>query len=305
MSLLRTLKIISACLLLIGSSTLNASPDNKSKEDCADLGVPATLVGFDMVLQIEKAVTAYPSGYPFKGAVVKRFKKNGTFTAQGTETMQGQVPDSQQAFYGTYKYQRTGFDTAIEKSIDVSVNNTPYTTKYTFETATSGKWEEDFGNGQILFSGSFTLVPSNLPLAQHLAPETNAGLNVVLFIKNAESSSLPAGVYPKKGIALQTYGSDGNFLIKGYGPQTLDSHGTYTYKKISANTAVEESIQISPLFTLPYTMVYTFETPTSGTWFQNLGNGFITFTGTFETAPNQLIEKLSGIRSMPLNPLRL
>ena len=93
-------------------------------------------------------------------------------------------------------------------------------------------------------------------------------------------------VYPKKGIAIQTYAQDGTFLIKGYGPLTLDSHGTYNYKKISANTAVEESMQVSNLFTLPYTMVYTFETPTSGTWFQNLGNGFITFTGTFETAPN-------------------
>lgn len=286
MNLLRTLKTLTVCLLLIGSSALNASPNNhKDKKDCIDLGAPSTLVGFDMVLQIEKAVTTYPSGYPFKGAVVKRFKKNGTFTAQGTETMQGQVPDSQQAFYGTYKYQRTGFNTAIEKSIDVSVNNTPYTTKYTFETATSGKWEEDFGNGQIKFSGSFTLVPSTLPLEQHLAPETNAGLNVVLFIKNAESS-LPPDVYPKKGIAIQTYAQDGTFLIKGYGPLTLDSHGTYNYKKISANTAVEESMQVSNLFTLPYTMVYTFETPTSGTWFQNLGNGFITFTGTFETAPN-------------------
>jgi hypothetical protein len=286
MNLLRKLKILAACLLFIGSSTLNASPsDHKDKKDCIDLGAPATLVGYDMVLQIEKAVTTYPSGYPFKGAVVKRFRKDGKFTAQGTGTMQGQVPDSQQAFYGTYKYQRTGFNTATDKSIDVSVNNTPYTTKYTFETATSGKWEEDFGNGQIKFSGSFSLVPSNLPSEQHLAPETNADLNVVLFIKNAESS-LPPDVYPKKGIALQTYAQDGTFLIKGYGPLTLDSHGTYNYKKISANTAVEESMQVSNLFTLPYTMVYTFETPTSGTWFQNLGNGFITFTGTFETAPN-------------------
>ncbi len=286
MTLLPKLKILAASILLIGSSLLNASPnDHKDKKDCIDLGAPTTLVGYDMVLQIEKAVTTYPSGYPFKGAVVKRFTKDGKFTAQGTGTMQGQVPDSQQAFYGTYKYQRTGFNTATEKSIDVSVNNTPYTTKYTFDTATSGKWEEDFGNGQIKFSGSFTLVASHLSAQQHLAPETNAGLNVALFIKNAESN-LPPDVYPKKGIALQTYAQDGTFLIKGYGPLTLDSHGTYNYKKISANTAVEEAIQINNLFTLPYTMVYTFETPTSGTWFQNLGNGFITFTGTFETAPN-------------------
>lgn len=286
MNLILRLKILSACLLLIGCSALNASPEqHDNQKNCVELGAPATLVGFDVVLQIEKAVSNYPSGYPFKGAVIKRFTKDGKFTAQGTGTMQGQVPDNQQAYYGTYKYQRTGFNTAIEKSIDVSVSNTPYITKYIFETANSGTWEEDFGNGQIKFSGSFTLAPINLPAAQHLAPETNTGLNVALFIKDA-NSNLPPDVYPKKGIALQTYSQDGTFQIKGYGPLTLDSHGTYSYKKISANTAVEESIQISNLFTLPYTMVYTFETPTSGTWFQNLGNGFITFTGTFETAPN-------------------
>ena len=90
----------------------------------------------------------------------------------------------------------------------------------------------------------------------------------------------------KKGLALQLYNQDGTFTIKGFGPKTLNSTGTYRYKKVSANTAEEEAIQITDLFTLPYTMVYTFETPTSGTWFQSLGNGFIKFHGTFDTFPN-------------------
>ncbi|MDF3013817.1 MAG: hypothetical protein K0Q78_2021 [Cellvibrio sp.] len=292
MTLLHRLKIMLGSLLIIGCTSINASehhhsehPD-KNKKNCVSATAPATLIGVDVVLRIEKAVTGYPNGFPFKGAVVKRFKRDGTFTALATSTQQGQAPDAPQTFYGTYKYQRTGFNTAIEKSIDVSVNNTPYTTKYTFETATSGKWEEDFGNGQIIFSGSFTLEPSNAPAQEHLAPATNAGLNVVLFITDATSATLPPDVYPKKGIALQTYAQDGNFLIKGYGPLTLDSHGTYSYKKISANTAVEEANQISPFFTQPYTMVYTFDTPTSGTWYQSLGNDWIKFSGTFVTSPN-------------------
>jgi len=287
MQLLHRLKIVIGSLLIIGCTNINASPHHQdNKKDCVSAAAPATLLGVDVVLRIENAVTDYPSGYPFKGAVIKRFNRDGTFTAQATSTQQGQAPDAPQTFYGTYKYQRTSFNTAIEKSIDASVNNTPYTTKYTFETATSGKWEENFGNGQIIFSGSFTLEPSNAPVQEHLAPTTNAGLNVVLFIKDATSATLPPDVYPKKGIALQTYAQDGSFLIKGYGPLTLDSHGTYNYKKISANTAVEEANQISPFFTQPYTMVYTFDTPTSGTWYQSLGNDWIKFTGTFVTSPN-------------------
>ncbi len=281
------LKVMLGCLAIMSCGLTNASSNDLGfDKNCFDNSAPSSLVGLDVVMQIENAVTSYPYGFPFKGAVVKRFKRDGTFTAQGTATMQGEVPDNQQAFYGTYKYHRTGFNTAIEKSIDVSVNTTPFVTKYIFETATSGKWEEDFGNGQIKFSGSFTLAPTNLPAQQHLAPETIVNQNIALFIKEATSKDLPPDVYPKKGLALQTYSQDGSFLIKGYGPKMLDSHGTYSYKKISSNTAVEEANQISNLFTLPYTMVYTFETPTSGTWFQNLGNGFLKFTGTFETSPN-------------------
>lgn len=292
MTLLHRLKIVIGSLLIIGCTGINASEHHdsehldKNKKNCVTAAAPTTLLGMNVVLRIENAVTDYPSGFPFKGAVVKRFKRDGTFTALATSTQQGQAPDAPQTFYGTYKYQRTGLNTAIEKSIDVSVNNTPYTTKYTFETATSGTWEEDFGNGQIIFSGSFTLEPSSAPVQEHLAPITNAGLNVVLVITDATSATLPPDVYPKKGIALQTYAQDGSFLIKGYGPLTLDSHGTYSYKKISANTAVEEANQISPFFTQPYTMVYTFDTPTSGTWYQSLGNDWIKFSGTFVTSPN-------------------
>jgi hypothetical protein len=287
MHLLHHLKIVIGSLLILGCASINASPHHQdNKKNCVSALVPATLLDVNVVLRIENAVTNYPSGYPFKGVVVKRFKRDGTFTAQATSTQQGQALDVPQTFYGTYQYRRTGFNTAIEKSIDVSVNNTPYTTKYTFETATSGKWEENFGNGQIVFSGSFTLEPVNTPVQEHLAPTTNAGLNIVLLIDDATSTALPSGVYPKKGIAVQTYAQDGSFLIKGFGPLTLDSHGTYTYKKISANTAVEEANQISPFFTQPYTMVYTFDTPTSGTWYQSLGNDWIKFTGRFVTSPN-------------------
>lgn len=265
-------------LLLISCGALNASPYDRENK-CMELHIPNSLNGLDVVFQIENST----SGYPYKGVVVTRYK-NGSFTAQGTGTMQGQVPDYQQAFYGSYKYQRTGINTAIEKSVDNSANRT--SKKYTFETATSGRWEENFSSGQLKSSGSFTLVPSNLLESEHFAPSSIADTNVALIIKSTQSD-LPPNLYPTAGLVLQTYAQDGTMVFKGFGPGTLNSHGTYAYKKVSANTAVEEVTQVSDTFTLPYTMVYTFDTAHSGKWFQNFSDGLIKFSGTFDIFPNQ------------------
>jgi len=286
MKIFLKLRLLASVLFIVSCSHANASTDLDNIKNCLGLDAPASLVGVDMVLQIEKVVTIFPSGYPYKGAVVKRFTKDGKFTAQGTGTMQGTVPDNQQAFYGTYKYQRTGLNTAIEKSVDISVNNTPFTVKYIFETPTSGKWEEDFGNGQLKTSGSFTLEPSNLPASKHLAPATKADTSVALIIK-ATKSDLPPNLYPTAGLVLQSYAQDGTLVFKGFGPGSVNSTGTYKYTKISANTAVEEVTQVSDYFTFPYTMVYTFDTASSGKWYQNFGDGLIIFSGTFDTFPSK------------------
>jgi hypothetical protein len=284
MNILHKLKLLASMLLVMSCAAVNAHNNHDEKRDSID--VPSTLAGMDMVFQIQKTETNFYGGYPYKGAVVKHYKKDGKFAAQGTATMQGQVPDDQLAFFGTYKYQRTGYNTAVEKLINISANNTPSTIKYTFETDTSGKWEEDFGKGQLKMSGSFSITPSNLPLERHLAPDSKADTNVALIIKST-TSNLPAGTYPTGGLVLQTYAQDGTLVFKGFGPGTINSTGNYKYTKISANTAVEEVIQISEFFTFPYTMVYTFETPTSGKWFQNFGDGLILFCGTFDVFPNK------------------
>jgi hypothetical protein len=280
-ALQHAIKLISSCLLLISCHFSNASlGEHGSPKLCKGIIAPQTIVGMQMNMHIENTFTTYTTGVPTEGVTVKHYKKDGAWTAEGTGGL------NQQNYFGSYRYQRTGTNTATEKGIDTSLYNTPYTTKYTFEAPDRGKWEEDWGNGQIIFSGSFTLIPGNLPNEHHTAPSTITGMNIALIIKNASSAQLPDDVYPKRGLALQTYAQDGTLAIKGFGPKTLNSTGTYTYKKVSANTAVEEVIQVSNLFTLPYTMIYTFDTPTSGTWFQNLGNGFIKFHGTFETFPN-------------------
>jgi hypothetical protein len=243
-------------------------------------------VGQDLVLQIEHATSSFPGGYPYKGAVVKHYHRGGTFTAQGTGTMSPATPDSQQTFAGSFKYQRTGPATAIEQSIDVTVNNSPFRVKYTFTTDTSGTWEEDFDGGKLRLSGSFTMHPSDLPQQQHMAPTSLADTTVALIIKSTQSD-LPTDVYPTAGLVVQSYAIDGSVLLKGFGPRTLDSTGTYKYTKVAPNTAVEEVTQVSPSFTLPYTMVYNFDTPSSGTWFQNLGDGLLLFWGTFDLFPSK------------------
>lgn len=269
---------LAGCFLIISCSLAMASNDFKSITHFGTPIAPASIAGMDINLSIENTETTLPNGYATQGVAVMHYKHDGTWISEGTGG------EYQNDYHGTYRYQRTSFNTAVEKSIDTSLNNAPYTTKFTFETPTSGRWVQNFANGLIIFSGSFSMVPSNLPSNQHLAPVSNTGI-VALIVKTATSTILPAGSYPTKGLAVQTYSDNGSLTIQGFGPGMLNSTGTFKYTKVSANTAVEEVTQVSPFFTLPYTMVYTFETPTSGKWVQNLGNGFLKFSGTFDTFP--------------------
>lgn len=274
----RLTNLLAGCFLFASCSLAVAGSDINSTSHFGKPIAPSSIAGMDINLSIENTESALPNGYATQGVAVMHYKKDGTWTSEGTGG------EYQSDYHGTYEYQRTSFNTGIEKSIDTSLSNAPYTTKFTFETPTTGKWVQNFANGLIIFSGSFSMIPSNLPSDKHLAPATNNGI-VALIIKTATSARLPAGSYPTKGLAVQTYSDNGSLTIQGFGPGMLNSTGTFNYTKVSANTAVEEVTQVSPFFTLPYTMVYTFETPTSGKWVQNLGNGFLKFTGTFDTFP--------------------
>lgn len=117
------------------------------------------------------------------------------------------------------------------------------------------------------------------------APASTAGLEIVLTIEHTESS-LPGG-FPTMGAVVQTYAADGNYTYAGFGgPNHLTGTGTYTYVKTGANTATEDAVQYSTLFTLPYHMDYTFLTPNSGHWKQFFAGGLIVFEGSFATSPN-------------------
>lgn len=240
---------------------------------------PHELVGLDLNLQIERSEGPAAGSYPDQGVIVRRILPQGQWTSHGAGGPRHR--DRR----GHSQWRREGAQALVETASDASGQPAGSSFSYRFDTPHSGQWTWRIDQGQAVLGGSFTTTPSAPTAAQQLAPATNAGLHVPLIIKAATSATLPPERYPTGGLVLQTYAADGTLSFRGFGPGTLDSTGTYTFKRVSANTAVEECIQTSSFFTLPYTMVYTFRTANSGVWFQSFGNGLIHFSGTFDTFP--------------------
>ncbi len=261
-----------AAIVLLAAASLAHGAD-------ATTSVLPQLSGLDLNLQIETATSRLASGYPTQGVIVKHYQADGTWRSQGTGGL------NQRSAWGSYHLQHNGNGELLERSLDYSAANAAAVTTYRFDNQHGGTWSQSIKNGETVLAGHFTVSRSATPPAQQLAPATIAGQHVALIIKSATSATLPDGVYPSRGLVLQSYANDGTLLFQGFGPGNINSRGTYNYKKVSANTAVEETMQTSDYFSLPYTMVYTFKTATSGTWYQNLGNGMILFSGTFDTFP--------------------
>lgn len=265
-----------ALALIVATGGAACAADNAS---LAASATPHSLVGLDLNLQIEKAQGPAASSYPSQGAIVRRLLPHGQWTSLGAGG-----PNHREA-HGVSQWRRSADHGWVETSTDASGAPAVSTFTYHFDSPHRGRWSWDINRGQALLSGSFTTAPSQPAADQQLAPATNAGLHVPLIIKSAVSTSLPPGSFPSAGLVLQTYAADGTLTFQGFGPGNLNSKGTYTYRRVSANTAVEETLQTSDFFTLPYTMVYTFKTANSGVWYQNFANGLIRFSGSFDTFP--------------------
>jgi hypothetical protein len=140
-------------------------------------------------------------------------------------------------------------------------------------------------------STSIDLTSKTCPMGDPaFAPDSTAGLDIVLSIEKTQSS-LPGG-FPTMGAVVQSYASDGTYAYEGAGgPNQLKGAGTYTYAKSSRNTAVEDAMQSSDYFTLPYHMEYTFERPDAGHWIQYFAGGMIVFQGSFATSPSNSVEQ--------------
>jgi hypothetical protein len=140
-------------------------------------------------------------------------------------------------------------------------------------------------SGRALESAAVTLSSKTCPMGDPaFAPDATSGLDIVLTIEKT-TSSLPGG-YPTMGAVVQSYAADGTYTYRGAGgPNQLQGPGTYTYVKTSHNTAMEDAMQSSDFFTLPYHMEYTFTRPDSGHWVQQFAGGLIVFEGSFATSP--------------------
>ncbi|HEX7027211.1 MAG TPA: hypothetical protein VF268_08205 [Gammaproteobacteria bacterium] len=228
-----------------------------------------------MVLKIESFNSEQQGASPIKGAIVQTYAPGGTFTA---ETFGNDV---EQAGAGTYSYRRKSKKSSSETLFD-AVTGEITRTIYHFETPAAGTWDRTADSGLTRLSGRFDLSPIDQSGVEIIAPENHHGITVALSILNTVSD-LPPEAYPKQGVVLQSYKQDGTYTGLGFGPGTINHHGTYSYRRIAPNVAVEKTIQVTDFFTLPFTMVYTYETPRSGTWYQDFGNGLILFSGSFTT----------------------
>lgn len=250
-----------------------------SKKECDCKLPPESLNGYTINYQILDTQTDL-ANVPYKGVVVSEYR-NKHFTAQGTGTLNNNTDPTREYSEGNYKYKVVECNKAVETAVTTLPQPSLRTTRLTFTSKNAGTWEQHIENGRIILSGKFSLVKTD---AIATAPATKAGFHYALIIKSTKSD-LPPEAYPRAGLVLQTYQDDGSMTFIGTGPGTIDSIGTYHYKKVSPNTGVEEAIQTSAFFSFPYTMVLTFETENSGTWEQNFANGLIKFSGTFDNFP--------------------
>lgn len=241
---------------------------------------PHYLTGQVMVLQIENIDTELTDRVPSQGVIVQQYYDQHSYTTYGLGGKNHYESS------GRYHYKKTSNITAAEKTTDV-VTGDMFTTQYLFENKNSGTWQRKSKNNDIKLSGHFMLSAIDTPESMQLAEEDHNGLTVSINILNAESALIPKEYFPSRAVVLQSYNKDGTYSATGFGPSAIDHHGTYDYQKISANVAIEQTIQIAESITAPYTLVYFYHTPTSGSWYQNFGNGTIIFSGIFSTFETQ------------------
>lgn len=250
---------------------------NKEESRCDTRLAPGSLNGFTINYQI-LASQSDAADAPYKGVIVSKYQQL-RFSAQGFATLNSNEDPSREYSEGSFSYSAISCSKARETAYVQVPHAARRVTQLTFTSKNTGTWEQTIDNGDTVLSGKFSLIKTD---AQPLAPVTNAGFYQALIIKSTVSDLAPQS-YPRAGLVVQSYNADGTMTFKGFGPGTLDSTGTYSFKRVSANTAVEEAVQTSAFFTFPYTMVYTYLTPNSGTWEQNFANGLIKFSGTFDT----------------------
>lgn len=230
----------------------------------------------EMVLSIQSVEGDANGTVASKGVLIQRYINSRTYRSSGI----GDSRFSDQT--GTYRFTNPAHNVAIEYLAD-SGSNERIVTKYQFERANFGRFERRILGTGITLKGQFSYAPTQLPEVSHLAESSHNGLTVAVNILAASSAQVPKGQYPERALVLQRYYDDARYTAVGFGPATIPHSGTFQYQKVSANVAIEQTTQVTDYFTLPFVMVYFYETPTSGVWYQDFGDGLIKFSGIFST----------------------
>jgi hypothetical protein len=239
-----------------------------SDKQCNKVVAPAQAANSQFNLSINTAESTFAPGFADKGIKIHAFEEQGQLHISGLGGENHVDTD------GLYSYHRLGKDHAIEQG--VSFDKGAYTVDYYFDDANSGEFKQVYSGGQTVIRGQFSVEDNE---TETLAPESLAGYSVALRIEHTESV-LPGG-YPKDAVVVQSYDVD-TMIGQGFGKDTLDFTGNYQFNRTSKTTAVEQNMQITDYFSLPYTMNYQFETKNSGTWIQNFADGLIIFSGSFD-----------------------
>ncbi len=240
---------------------------------------PNNLHNKKMILQIESNSLQTPDTYPEKGLLVQSYDIKSLEYEGFGNTLSAGTAD--------YKYRKIGYRLAKERYFD-HVLGSLISTQYTFDSPNSGIWKRSLGNIEAAITGRFFL--ENSSEKQEFAPTSHNNVTISLSVLEAESE-LPPGSFPANGsVILQSYEPNNIYSAQGFGPGTVSHFGEYEYTKISANVALEQTLQTIPDigFTAPFTMIYHYESPYSGTWYQNFANGLITFSGYFTAFPSSL-----------------
>ncbi|MGJ8679682.1 hypothetical protein [Paraglaciecola sp.] len=235
--------------------------------------VPHSLKNKTIVLQVEHSVDSL---YPSKGVVLQQYSDSRNMTYAGV----GDTLHSEGS--ARYQYRRRGKSIASEKLTDDLTGEVVNTTFY-FESISNGSFTRKDHDGDLIISGRFSLETT---FDESFAPDSYSGTTVVFSILHSASENIPDGGYPGQGtVVLQSYTAENTYDAVGFGPGTVAHHGVYQYEKISKNVVVEQTEQTIPSlgFTANYTMVYVYQTPYSGIWYQNFADGLIIFSGRFTT----------------------
>lgn len=245
---------------------------------------PNGLDGKDAVLTVESVTAADPSLYPSKGVIVRRYTEGVVETQTVGAGLN--LPESA-VHHQDYRYKLKRRNRVVERGYSALFGGQGYTLSYIFSRRDTGTWTQTFQDGSVL-AGRFSVSESLAEAGDEsiLAPDVTAGYSAALAMHSGVSE-LPAGTHPTVAMVVQSYLGDGTYSAVGFGPGSVSHWGTYSYTRVSANVAVEEVIQNTEYFSLPYTLIYTFEDEVSGTWYQNFGDGLIIFSGEFTLFPSQ------------------